>query len=120
MTYYSYNIRHEVTMLDLCNIKQKHGEPFLTFLQRWRHLLSKYPRNILESERMEIFIQNLTPDMSYKVQLQCPPTFKKLIENGVKIEEAMVKKRELKLYTKDNATSSGNNNSNNPNDQSKY
>ena len=68
---------------------------------------------------MEILIQNLTPDMSYRVQLQCPPTFKNLIENGVKIEEAMVKKGELKLYTKDNATSLNHNNSNNPNDRSK-
>ena len=66
---------------------------------------------------MEIFIQNLTPDMSYKVQLQCPPTFKKLIKNDVTIEEAMVKKGELKLYTKENATSSSHNTSNNSNDR---
>ena len=58
--------------------------------------------------------------MSYRVQLQCLPTFKKLIENSVKIEEAMVFKGELKLYTKDNRTFLNNNNSNNNNDQSKY
>ena len=58
--------------------------------------------------------------MSYRVHLQCPPNFKKLIENGVKIEEAMVKKGELKLYMKDNGNSSNHNNSNNNNDRSKY
>ena len=68
VTHYSYNITHEVTMLDIFNTKQKHGEPFLTFLQRWHHLLSKYPRNIPKSKRMEILIQNLI-DMSYRVQL---------------------------------------------------
>lgn len=26
--------------------------------------------------------------MSYRLELQCPPTFEKLIENGIKIEDA--------------------------------
>ena len=30
---YSYNIQHHVTMLDLCNIKHKQGEPFATYFQ---------------------------------------------------------------------------------------
>lgn len=30
---YSYNIRNEITMLDLCNVKQKNGESFMIFLQ---------------------------------------------------------------------------------------
>ena len=69
VTHYSYNIRHEVTMFDFCNAKQKNGEPFLTFLQIWHHLLSKYPRIIPEHKRMESLIQNLTPYMSYRVEL---------------------------------------------------
>ena len=90
VTHYSYNINHEVTMLDLCNTHQKNGEPFLTFLQRWHQLFAKYPRTIPEQEKMDIFVHNLTPEMSYRLQLQCPPNFNKLIENGIKIEEAMV------------------------------
>ena len=31
---YSYNIHHPVTVLDLCQIKQKLGEPFAIYLQR--------------------------------------------------------------------------------------
>ena len=62
--------------------------------------------------------------MSYRLQLQYPPNFNKLIENGIKIEEAMVQKSEIKLYSKDNAGSSNSNsntyNSNSNNDKSKY
>ena len=67
VTHYSYNIRHEVTMLDLCNTKQKNGEPFPTFLKIWHHLLSKYSRIIPQHEKMDILIQILTPDMGYRV-----------------------------------------------------
>ena len=37
---YSYNIQHPMTVLDLCNVKQRVGEPFTTYLQRWRALYS--------------------------------------------------------------------------------
>ena len=30
---YSYNIKHLITMIDICNLKQYLGEPFLTFLK---------------------------------------------------------------------------------------
>ena len=73
---------------------------------KWCHLLLKYPRIILEHERMEIIIQNLTTDMSYRLQLHCPSNFKNIIEICVNIEEVTVRKGELKLYTKDNARSS--------------
>ena len=33
---YSHNIQHLVNIQDLCNLKKKVGEPFLTFLKRWR------------------------------------------------------------------------------------
>jgi len=48
ITHFSYNIEHEVSMLDLCNTKQKSGESFATFLQRWRQLASKCSYDIPE------------------------------------------------------------------------
>lgn len=72
MQHYSHNIQHPVNIRDLCNLKQKQGEPFLTFLQRWRQLCTKYPRKIPESEKLDIFLDNLTPDFGYQVQLQGP------------------------------------------------
>ena len=47
---------------------------------------------------MEIFIDNLNGEMSYRLKLQCIPSFTKLIENGIQVEEACVKKGTLKFY----------------------
>lgn len=52
--------------------------------------------------------------------MQCPPSFKKMIDNGIGIEEAMVKKGELKIY-KEGVNSPPNNNiDNNNNDKPKF
>jgi len=48
VNYFSYNFEHEISMTDLCNTKQKNGEAFASFLQRWRSLASKLPWLILE------------------------------------------------------------------------
>lgn len=32
ITQYSYNIQHAITMLDVCNTKQKKNETFMVFL----------------------------------------------------------------------------------------
>ena len=44
--HFSYNVEHELTMMDLCNAKQKNGETFSAFLQRWRSLASRFPWSI--------------------------------------------------------------------------
>src|SRR5271154_6025365 len=71
------------------------------FLQRWRQLCTKYPCKIPESEKLDIFLDNLTPDFGYQVQLQGPLNFDSMIKQVVRIEPFMVKKGELTLY-KDN------------------
>ncbi|GLJ31915.1 hypothetical protein SUGI_0642360 [Cryptomeria japonica] len=114
ITQYSYNIQHAITMLDVCNTKQKNNETFMMFLQRWRRMVSRYPRDIPEKEKMEIFIDNLNGEMSYRLKLQCIPSFAKLIENGIQVEEACVKKGTLKFY-KEGTNSSNYNNQNNTN-----
>jgi hypothetical protein len=53
---YSYNIQHQIMMLDLCKAKQKVGEPFITFLQRWRRLFARYSHPVPEKENIDIFI----------------------------------------------------------------
>ena len=77
---YSHNIQHLVTIYDLCNLKQCHGEPFLTFLQRWRQLYTKYSRKIPKNEKLDIFLDNLVPEFGYLVQLQGPLTFDDMIK----------------------------------------
>ena len=56
---YSYNIQHQITMIDLCKVVQKPGEPFITFLQRWRRMFARYPRHVPEKEKMVTFINSL-------------------------------------------------------------
>ena len=74
------------------------GEPFLTFLQRWRQLYTRYSRKIPETEKLDIFTDNLLPDFGYKVQLQGPRTFEDMVTQAIRIEEFMVKKGELTLH----------------------
>jgi hypothetical protein len=95
-------------MLDLCKEKQKVGEPFITFLQRWRRLFARYSRPIPEKEKMDIFINSLDQELSYRLNLHCCPHFEKLIENTITIEGALVKRRVIK-FDKDNPSSSNHN-----------
>ena len=44
--HFSYNVQKLVFMLDLYNLKQDQGELFVTFLQIWRKLCSRYSREI--------------------------------------------------------------------------
>ena len=108
LQHYSHNIQHLVTIRDLCNLKQRHGEPFLTFLQRWRQLYTKYSRKIPENEKLDIFLDNLVPEFGYLVQLQGPLTFDDMIKQAVRIETFMVKKGDLTV-NKDNKQGSSSN-----------
>ena len=104
---YSHNIQHLVNIWDLCNLKQRVGEPFLTFLQRWRQLYTKYSCKIPDMEKLDIFTNNLLPNFGYRVQLQGSCTFKDMVIQAICIEEFMVKKGELILQkdTKQGSTS---------------
>ena len=97
MQQYSHNIQHLINIQDLCNLKQKVGEPFLTFLQWWRQLYTKYSRKIPEMEKLDIFTDNLLPDFGYRVQLKGPCTFEDMITQAIRIENFMVNKGEIIL-----------------------
>lgn len=105
---YSYNIQHQITMIDLCKAKQKIGESFITFLQRWRRLFTRYPRHVPKKEKITTFINSLDQEMSYRLNLHCPPSFQKMIEN------ALVQRGIIKL-DRDNPSSS-----NHHNDKSRF
>ncbi|GLJ36901.1 hypothetical protein SUGI_0745910 [Cryptomeria japonica] len=107
-------------MLDVYNTKQKNNETFMVFLQRWRRMVSRYPRDVPEKEKMEIFIDNLNSEMSYILKLQCIPSFAKLIENGIQVEEACVKKGTLKFFKEGTNSSNYNNPNNNNLDKSRF
>lgn len=81
----------------------------LTFLQRWRQLCTRCHHKLLESERLDILLDNFVPDFGYQVQLQGPLTFDSMIKQVVRIEAFMIKKGELTLG-KDNKQGSSNSN----------
>lgn len=55
------------------------------------------PIQYLKRKKIDIFIDNLNRNMSYQLQMQCLPSFDKLTDNGIKIEDALVKRGMLKL-----------------------
>lgn len=59
VSHYAYNIENNASMMDLCNAKQRPEETFANFLQRWRHLIKKFPWDMLESYQIELFQLNL-------------------------------------------------------------
>jgi hypothetical protein len=46
-------------MKDLCNTKQRNGETFTVFLQRWRRLFSRYAYPIPKKERWKFLLITL-------------------------------------------------------------
>lgn len=48
LAHYSHNIECDITMADLCNTKQKLGELFSVFLQRWCQMSSRHSLQLLE------------------------------------------------------------------------
>lgn len=97
-------------------------ENFMVFLQIWRHMVSRYPSDVPQKEKMDLFIDNLNDKMSYQLKIQCLPTFQKLIKNGIQVEEASIKKGTLK-FSKEGFISSNNaynNNYYNNSDKSKF
>ena len=55
---------------------------------------------------MEIFINNLVPEMKYALQMQDSPSFDRMIKNALRIEEVMVKKGEITLQNESKGGSS--------------
>lgn len=95
---YSYKIHHLVTMIELYNTRQKIGEPFLTFLQRWRKMFSRYSRTIPDLEKMDMFVNNLVPKLKYSVQMQVHPAFNKMVDNALRMEDVLIKKGDISLW----------------------
>jgi len=119
ITHFSYNCEHEISMIDLCNTKQKNGEPFAAFLQRWRALESKLPWQIPKKQFVTMFVTNLNPELAFHLQVFCASNFEELIEKGITIEKSLVAKGSIKLYdnNKNNHNNNNNTSSNNNNAQ---
>lgn len=113
ISHFAFNITNEVTLSDLCATKQKTREPFITFLLRWRSLVSQCSFNIPEDQQVNLCIENLVPDLMYELKIKSPSTISKLMKKGVSIEDALISKGILK-------TNKDNTNTNSSNDKAKF
>jgi len=108
-SHFAFNIEHEVNMNDIVNNKQRNGETFSSFTQRWRNMASKLSWEIPEKQQLDIFVQNLHPELSFQLQLQSASTFDELVSKGVIIERALIAKGTIKIF-RDNKDSPQNSN----------
>ena len=98
LSHYSYNIERDITMVDLCNTKQKPGELFSVFLQRWRQMSSRRSLQLPERELVEIFISNLNEEMEFHLDVKDTDSFNDMITKGLKCERALIKKGLIKIF----------------------
>lgn len=54
--------------MDLCATKKREGETFALFLQIWRALYRGCLSHIPEAEQVDIFIENLIPQVKYPLK----------------------------------------------------
>ena len=82
-------------MIDLAAMKQHQGEPFVTYLQCWRSLYSRYPRQLLEREKIDIFVNTLVPKLYYDLRKQLFTTFNDMVESAYQIEDIAITKGDI-------------------------
>ena len=96
--------------IDLCNLKQDQGQPFVTFLQRWRKLCSCYSREILEKEKIDILVSNLVPKLRNKIGKWVLETFHNMVEIAFRIEDVLKNQGIIKHNSNKNNKNNGNKN----------
>ena len=60
-------------------------------------MFTKYHRDIPDKENTDIFINSLSKQMNYWLQLQGPKDFKTTLENFAKVEETLLNNDIIKL-----------------------
>lgn len=105
VTHFSFNLEKDINTLDLLKEKQREGETFASYLQRWCALAS-HLKSPLNEEMVTIFVTNAHPDMAHNLSLHCVITFLEVIEKGTIIERALIAKGKIKIYNPDKDKSS--------------
>ena len=97
-------------MLDVCNLKHDQGEPFVTFLQRWRKLCSRYSRDVLEKEKIDILVSNLVLELRNKIGKWVFDTFHTMVQTTFCIEDVLKNQGIIKHNSNKNNNNNGNKN----------
>ncbi|GLJ07896.1 hypothetical protein SUGI_0076310 [Cryptomeria japonica] len=95
--HFSYKIETDISVTTLCNTKQRDGESFSSFLQRWRNLASRCSCEIPQKQMVEMFTQNVNKAIGYELRKACLSTFKDAIEKGLATEKVLIEQGVIKI-----------------------
>lgn len=101
VSYFSFNLEKDTDTLDLLKEKQREGETFTSYLQRWCALASRMKTPLKEKDMVTLFVENSHPDMAHNFWLHCVTTFAEVVEKGPILEHALVAKGHIKIYNQD-------------------
>lgn len=107
VSYFSFNLEKNTDTLDLLKEKQREGETFISYLQRWRALANWMKTHLKEKDMVTLFIENSHPVMSHNFRLHCVTTFTEIVEKGPILERALVARGHVKIYNHAKDRSSG-------------
>ena len=80
------NARFEVSLQELLNTKQGSGEPFTSFLTRWREKLTQIKYRLAELDQLNIAIEACIPPLANKLKDMGIRDFKELYRFGVQVK----------------------------------
>ena len=103
---YSCNTEFQVTLRELEVLKQKENEGFTTFYSRWRERAAQMIQRPSDTELVQKFVDNLSGPYKQHLQYLGLDTFKRVYDVGIKIENDLLKLKELK--SRDNEESINN------------
>ena len=83
---YGLNAQFEVSLQELLNTKQGSGEPFTSFLIRWRGKWAQMKYRLAESDQLDIAIEACIPPMVNKLKDMGIRDFNELYRFGVQVK----------------------------------
>lgn len=86
--HFSFNFDMDVTLEELYTLKQNKGEYFTNFLQWWRQRASKSKWPLPNEQKMGIIIENVDPDLSFHLKMQCITSYNELFPQPLNIKRA--------------------------------
>ena len=86
---YSYNLDLEPRREDLESLRQNKGEPFTTYVGRWRAMAARVKPKPTDEECINLIIRSALPTISGYLAIQGHPNFAALIKSGSRVEVAV-------------------------------
>ena len=78
-------------------MKQHQGEASVTYLQCWRSLYSRYPLQLSDTEKIDLFVNTLVLELYYDLRKQLFTSFNDMVESAYRIEDVAIRKGDIVL-----------------------